>query len=70
MEQGPILIVTFTAQQIIYITDNKGTVVEGDKEKIKRVQHVWALCRDQEIMDPNSAWRLMECGMHISEQFV
>ena len=31
MEQGPVLIVRFTAQQIIYITDAKGTIVEGDK---------------------------------------
>ena len=31
MEQGPVLIVTFTAQQIIYVADSKGAVVEGDK---------------------------------------
>lgn len=33
MEQGPVLIVRFTAQQIIYITDSKGAIVEGDKVK-------------------------------------
>jgi len=31
MEQGPVLIVRFTAQQIIYVTDSKGVIVEGDK---------------------------------------
>lgn len=70
MEQGPVLIVRFTAQQIIYITDSKGAIVDGDKDKIKRVDHVWALCRDQSNMDPNAAWRVMECAMHASEMFV
>ena len=31
MEQGPVLIVTFTAQQIIYVADSQGKVIEGDK---------------------------------------
>lgn len=70
VEQGPVLIVTFTAQQIIYVTDSKGAVVEGEKEKIKRVYHVWALSRDQSILDPNQAWRVMECAMNASEMFV
>lgn len=70
MEQGPVLIVRFTAQQIIYITDSKGAIVEGDKDKIKRVDHVWALCRDPTILDPKAAWRVMECAMHATEMFV
>lgn len=69
-QPSPVLIVTFTAQQIIYVTDSKGSVVEGDKEKIKRVSHVWALCRDQSNHSPDSAWRVMECAMHATEQFV
>jgi hypothetical protein len=31
MEQGPVLIVTFVAQQIIYVEDTSGKVIEGDK---------------------------------------
>ena len=31
MEQGPVLIVTFIAQQIIYVEDSSGKVIEGDK---------------------------------------
>jgi len=69
-QPSPVLIVTFTAQQIIYVTDASGKVVEGEKDKIKRVSHVWALCRDQSIHDPNAAWRVMECAMHATEQFV
>jgi len=91
MEQGPVLIVTFVAQQIIYVEDTSGKVIEGDKvkyllssdlkmiiikisfknkDKIKRVNHVWVLFRDQTLLDPNTAWRLMECASHQSEQFV
>ncbi|RNA13542.1 mitochondrial import inner membrane translocase subunit TIM44 [Brachionus plicatilis] len=70
MEQGPVLIVSFTAQQIIYVTNSEGKVVEGDKDRIKRVHHVWALCRDPSDLNPNSAWRLMECAAHQSEMFV
>lgn len=69
-QPSPVLIFTFTAQQIIYVTDAKGVVVEGDKEKVKRVSHVWALCRDQSNHSPDSAWRVMECAMHATEQFV
>jgi hypothetical protein len=34
MEQGPVLIVTFVAQQIIYVEDTSGKVIEGDKVNI------------------------------------
>ena len=30
MEMGPVLVVTFQAQQIAYIADSNGKVVEGD----------------------------------------
>jgi import inner membrane translocase subunit TIM44 len=56
MEQGPVLIISFTAQQILYVTNSEGKVVEGDKDKLKRVNHIWVLLRDQSIYDPNSAW--------------
>jgi predicted lipid-binding transport protein (Tim44 family) len=70
MDQGPVLIVRFVAQQIIYVTDKDGKVVEGEKDKIKRVHHVWALLRDPADLNPDSAWRLMECGVHQAEDLV
>ena len=30
MEQGPVLVITFHAQQIMCVRDSKGAVVEGD----------------------------------------
>lgn len=70
MEQGPVLIVTFQAQQIMCVRDNKTNVVEGDPEKVMRVNYVWVLCRDPNDLNPRSAWRLMELSANSSEQFL
>ena len=40
MDQGPVLIVTFNAQQIMAVMDSKGKVVEGDAVSIKFIVHV------------------------------
>ena len=70
MEQGPVLIITFQAQQIMCVKDSKGTVVEGDSDKVMRVNYVWVLCRDPNDLNPRSAWRLMELSANSSEQFL
>lgn len=31
MEQGPVLVISFHAQQILAVRDSKGNIVEGDK---------------------------------------
>lgn len=70
MEQGPVLIVTFQTQQIMCVRNAKHVVVEGDPDKVMRVNYVWVLCRDPEDLNPKSAWRLMELSANSSEQFV
>lgn len=70
MEQGPILVITFVAQQIMCVRDKSNNVVEGDPEKVMRVNHVWVLCRDQTELDSNAAWRLMDLSANSSEQFI
>lgn len=70
MEQGPVLIVTFQTQQIMCVRNAKHEVIEGDPEKVLRVNYVWVLCRDPEDLNPRSAWRLMELSANSSEQFV
>lgn len=70
MEQGPVLIVTFQTQQIMCVRNAKNEVVEGDPDKVMRVNYVWVLCRDPEDLNPKSAWRLMELSANSSEQFV
>lgn len=70
MEQGPVLVITFMAQQIMCVRDAKDVVVEGDPDKVMRVMYVWVLCRDQSELDPRAAWRLLELSANTSEQFL
>ncbi|GLH15528.1 Mitochondrial import inner membrane translocase subunit TIM44 [Gryllus bimaculatus] len=70
MEQGPVLIISFTSQQILCLRDKNENVVEGDPEKILRVNYVWVLCRDRSEMNPRAAWRLLDLSATSTEQFV
>lgn len=70
MEQGPVLIITFQTQQIMCVRDRAGAIVEGDAQKIMRVNYVWVLCRDPAELNPKAAWRLMELSASSSEQFL
>lgn len=70
MDPGPVLIITFTAQQIHCVRDALGNVVDGDPQKVWRVHYVWVLCRDQSELDPLAAWRLMEMSASSREQLV
>uniref|UniRef100_A0A8C9FP18 Tim44-like domain-containing protein n=1 Tax=Pavo cristatus TaxID=9049 RepID=A0A8C9FP18_PAVCR len=68
MEQGPVLIITFQAQIVMVIKNQKGEVVEGDPDKVLRMLYVWALCRDQDELNPYAAWRLLDISSSSSEQ--
>uniref|UniRef100_A0A6E8VVK9 Mitochondrial import inner membrane translocase subunit TIM44 n=1 Tax=Anopheles coluzzii TaxID=1518534 RepID=A0A6E8VVK9_ANOCL len=71
MEQGPVLIVTFQAQQIVCVRDGTGAaVIEGDPEKVFRCHHAWVLCRDPSELNPQAAWRILQLSMNCREQFV
>lgn len=70
MDQGPVLIITFTSQQIMVVKDAQGAVVEGDPDKIMRVTYVWVLCRDPSEPNPRAAWRLLDLSANSSEQLV
>ncbi|CAH2292784.1 Mitochondrial import inner membrane translocase subunit TIM44 [Pelobates cultripes] len=70
MEQGPVLIITFQAQLVMVVTNQKGEVVEGDPDKVLRMLYVWALCRDQDELNPYAAWRLLDISSSGSEQIL
>jgi len=70
MEQGPVLVITFQAQQIMVIRDEKDNLVEGDPNKVQRVHYVWVLCRDQNEFDPKAAWRLLDISAQQTDQFI
>ncbi|KAL3266924.1 hypothetical protein HHI36_011074 [Cryptolaemus montrouzieri] len=70
MDQGPVLIISFTSQQVMCVRDKDGGVIEGDPNKVMRVNYVWVLCRDISEPDPRAAWRLLDLSASSSEQFV
>ncbi|XP_053405521.1 mitochondrial import inner membrane translocase subunit TIM44-like [Mercenaria mercenaria] len=70
MEQGPVLVISFNAQQTMVVRNAKGEVVEGDDDKIMWVTYVWALCRDMEELNPDAAWKLLDISMHSQEQWL
>ncbi|KAM9111843.1 mitochondrial import inner membrane translocase subunit TIM44 isoform 1-T1 [Pangshura tecta] len=70
MEQGPVLIITFQAQLVMMIKNQKGEVVEGDPDKVLRMLYVWALCRDQDELNPYAAWRLLDISASSTEQIL
>uniref|UniRef100_A0A8D0D9S3 Mitochondrial import inner membrane translocase subunit TIM44 n=1 Tax=Sander lucioperca TaxID=283035 RepID=A0A8D0D9S3_SANLU len=70
MDQGPVLIITFQAQLVMVIRNTKGEVVEGDPQKVLRMMYVWALCRDQEELNPYAAWRLLDISASSTEQIL
>lgn len=70
MEQGPVLIITFQTQQIMVVTNSKGEVVEGDRDKIIRMHYVWVLCRDQTELDHKVAWKLMDLSANSAQQWL
>uniref|UniRef100_A0A673KIM0 Mitochondrial import inner membrane translocase subunit TIM44 n=1 Tax=Sinocyclocheilus rhinocerous TaxID=307959 RepID=A0A673KIM0_9TELE len=70
MEQGPVLIITFQAQLVMVIRNVKGEAVEGDPEKVLRMMYVWALCRDQDELNPYAAWRLLDISASSTEQIL
>ncbi|XP_014665323.1 PREDICTED: mitochondrial import inner membrane translocase subunit TIM44-like [Priapulus caudatus] len=70
MEQGPVLIISFVSQQILCIRDKSSKVIEGDPDKVVRIQYVWVLCRDQAELDPKAAWRLLDLSASSQEQWL
>lgn len=67
MEQGPVLVISFQAQQLSYVVDSKNNVVEGDPEKVVQNTYVMAFCRDQDDFNPKTAWRLIDVAMQQSQ---
>jgi len=70
MEQGPVLILTFQAQQVSLLKNKKGDIIEGAVDQIENVNYVWAMCRDQAIFEHRAAWRVLEFGIQQATPYV
>lgn len=61
-ESGPVLAVVFRSQQVRYLETPQGKVVEGSPDQILLINHVWAICRDMDEMNPRAAWKILEAA--------
>lgn len=54
-----------------FVTSNNGHVSNFSplcQDKVLRMMYVWALCRDQEELNPFAAWRLLDISASSTEQ--
>lgn len=51
LEDSPVLIVSFNAQQINCLRDKGGNIVEGREDDIRAVYYIWALVKETEFED-------------------
>jgi len=56
-----------TYVNLIYVNN---TGVRVKQEKIVRMFYVWAFCRDQTVLDPRAAWRLIDLSASPAEQWL
>ena len=79
LEQGPVMILTFTAQQLKYndVETSQSASFKSSlslllllQEELESVVYIWALCRDQSIYDPKTAWRIIEFGIQASARLL
>lgn len=68
-------LVAVTLFCLIAWTERKKTLVSDlcssrlcQQGKVMRMMYVWALCRDQEELNPNAAWRLLDISASSTEQ--
>lgn len=46
----------------------KPSPVPFPQDKVLRMLYVWALCRDQDELNPYAAWRLLDISASSTEQ--
>lgn len=63
LDEGPVMVLTFQAQQL---TSRRGKEGEVKDELLENIHYVWALCRDQTIYGSRAAWRVAEFAIQAS----
>lgn len=69
-DQGPVLIISFSAQQMMHIKDVNGLIIEGNDTTVTRVMYTWALCRDVNEVNPRAAWKLLDIAANATAQLL
>eukprot|EP00118_Oscarella_pearsei_P023013 m.270848 g.270848 ORF g.270848 m.270848 type:complete len:89 (+) comp40545_c0_seq4:1086-1352(+) len=70
MELGPVLVLSFRAQQLSIVRDSRGEIIGEGEDNIENVHYIWALCRDQSVFDPSAAWRILEFAIQSTDKWV
>eukprot|EP00172_Hildenbrandia_rubra_P001638 Plantae.Rhodophyta-Hildenbrandia_rubra.ctg22095.p1 GENE.Plantae.Rhodophyta-Hildenbrandia_rubra.ctg22095~~Plantae.Rhodophyta-Hildenbrandia_rubra.ctg22095.p1 ORF type:complete len:412 (-),score=84.96 Plantae.Rhodophyta-Hildenbrandia_rubra.ctg22095:1587-2798(-) len=55
LEDSPVLIVSFSTQQINCLRNTEGVVIEGAEDDIRAVYYIWAFIREPEL-EEGSSW--------------
>jgi import inner membrane translocase subunit TIM44 len=65
LDDTPVLVLTFTTQQISYVRDANGVIVEGREDAIENVNYVMALAKEEasQPQSPTKGWRLLEIAI-------
>lgn len=65
LEDTPVLVLTFTTQQISYVRDGNGTIVDGRDDAIENVNYVMALAKEEGALrdSPTKGWKLLEIAI-------
>lgn len=63
MDEGPVLVFVFNAQQTHCIRDRTGAVVEGSEDNIQQSMYMFAMRRNPAIFDPKLAWQVLEMNL-------
>lgn len=70
MDEGPVLIFSFHAQQTKCVRDPTGKIVEGAEDNIVQSIYIFAMRRDTNIFDPLLAWQVLEIGEQHSQPII
>lgn len=66
LDDTPVIVVTFTTQQISYVKDATGQIVEGKEDGIENVNYVMALAKEEATAKPEGptkGWKLLEIAI-------
>lgn len=64
LEDRPILIISFTTQQLNYVKEpSTGKIIEGSDDQVDFIFHVWALAKQPEYDSISGGWKLIEMSM-------
>lgn len=65
LDDTPVIVVTFTTQQISYVKDQTGKLVEGSEDGIENVNYVMALAKQEKVEknSPTKGWKLLEIAI-------